>query len=132
MGAESFKELGVDPFREYKSSELDALVEAKRQELVRSASKAQTVLQKKAVDEALKALPSRRKDLDDPECRAKAREEVLSIITGSIQPYLFHRLDGSDVFFEEKSDEILDLVKKKGWNNVGAAALENLKGIKGV
>ena len=132
MGAESFKELGVDPFKEYKPSELDALVEAKRQELVRSASKAQTVLQKKAVDEALKALPSRRKDLDDPECRSKAKEEVLSIITGSIQPYLFHRLDGSDVFFGEKSEEIMDLVKKKGWNNVGTSALGQLKGIKAV
>ena len=102
MGAESFKELGVDPFKAYKPSELDALVEAKRQELVRSASKAQVVLQKKAIEEAIKALPSRRKDLDSPDSRAKAQEEVLSIITGSMQPYLFHRLDGTDVFFDEK------------------------------
>ncbi len=132
MGAESFKELGVDPFKAYKPSELDALVEAKRQELVRSASKAQVVLQKKAIEEAIKALPSRRKDLDSPDCRAKAQEEVLSIITGSMQPYLFHRLDGTDVFFDDQADEILDLAKKKGWNELGPEALDHVKGVKRV
>ncbi|MBO4568943.1 MAG: zinc ribbon domain-containing protein, partial [Candidatus Methanomethylophilaceae archaeon] len=132
VGADSFKELGVDPFRSYKASELDALVEAKRQELTLSLSKAQVVLQKKAIQEAINALPSRRKDLDSPECRAKAQEEVLSIITGSMQQYLFHRLDGTDVFFDDQADAILELAKKKGWNALGPEALDHLKGVKKV
>ena len=127
MGTECFRELGVDPFKTYTPSELDHIVSEKKSEYEVLKSKAQTVPEKNKIGRELDALPGYRKDLADAGCRSKAQEEVLAIVTKDLERHLFHRIDGSSVFFEKQIDDILEPARKKNWN-VGPEVVGHIKG----
>ena len=127
MGTECFTELGVDPFKPYSPSDLDRIVQARRAELEAMRSKAQTVPEKDKIQRDLDSLAGYRRDLADPACCAKAREEVMAIITADLGRHLFRRIDGSSVFFEKQTDDILEPARRKRWV-LGPEAVGSIKG----
>ncbi|MBO4797242.1 MAG: hypothetical protein J5494_00475, partial [Candidatus Methanomethylophilaceae archaeon] len=129
MGSESFRILGIDPFKTCSPSEADAVVEEARKKAEIRKTKGQSLLEKQNAQRDLDALPGCRRDVLDPAVAAKAREEVLSIITRDLDRYLFHRIDGSAVFFEKNIDDILEPALKKNWN-VDRDAVSFIKGAK--
>ncbi len=127
MGTECFRELGLDPFKTYSPADLDRAIREKREEQEALKTKAETVAEKSKIQRCLDSLPGYRKDLADPAVRVKAKEEVLALITADLDRHLFHRLDGSAVFFEKQTDEILEPARKKNWN-IGPDVVNHIKG----
>ncbi len=127
MDTECFRKLGIDPFKSITPAELDKIISAKRDELQRIQAKAQTVPERNKAKADLDALPEYRKGILDPGCRTKAQEEVLALVTRDLDRCLFHRLDGSAVFFEKDIDTILEPARRKNWT-VGPEAVSHIKG----